>query len=560
MAEYVFTLRNVRKAHGDKVVLDNVTLSFLHGAKIGVVGPNGTGKSTLLKIMADLDQPSNGDAIRDPEATVGMLQQEPPLTEGKTVLENVEEAVGDVKSKLDRFNRISEELGDPDADYDKLLAEMGNLQTDLDHANAWDLDSRLDQAMDALRCPPPDWPVDTLSGGERRRVALCKLLLQQPDLLLLDEPTNHLDAESVQWLEGHLASYPGAVLAVTHDRYFLDNVASWILELDRGKAHPYEGNYSTYLETKKSRLQIEGQKDAKRAKMLERELEWVRSNPKARQAKSKSRLARYEEMAAEADRNRKVDLAEINIPPGPRLGDVVLEAKDLTKSFDERVLMHDLSFSLPRAGIVGVIGPNGVGKTTLFRMIVGEEKPDAGELDVGQTVKVSYVDQSRGGLDPNKNVWEVVSDGLDHIKVASFEMPSRAYIASFGFKGPDQQKRAGVLSGGERNRLNLALTLKMGGNLLLLDEPTNDLDVETLQSLEDALLEFPGCAVVTSHDRWFLDRVATHILAWEGDDDDPAKWFWFEGNFAAYEANKIERLGVEAARPHRVTHRKLTRD
>jgi ATP-binding cassette ChvD family protein len=560
MAEYVFTLRNVRKAHGDKVVLDNVTLSFLHGAKIGVVGPNGTGKSTLLKIMAGLDQPSNGDAIRDPDATVGMLQQEPPLTEGRTVLENVEEAVGEIKAKLDRFNRISEELADPDADYDKLLAEMGDLQSDLDHANAWDLDSRLDQAMDALRCPPPDSIVDNLSGGERRRVALCKLLLQQPDLLLLDEPTNHLDAESVQWLEGHLASYPGAVLAVTHDRYFLDNVASWILELDRGKTHPYEGNYSTYLETKKARLQIEGQKDAKRAKMLERELEWVRSNPKARQAKSKSRLARYEEMAAEADRNRKVDLAEINIPAGPRLGDVVLEAKDLAKGFGDRVLMHDLSFSLPRAGIVGVIGPNGVGKTTLFRMIVGEEKPDSGELNVGQTVKISYVDQSRGGIDPNKNVWEVVSDGLDFIKVANFEMPSRAYIASFGFKGPDQQKKAGVLSGGERNRLNLALTLKMGGNMLLLDEPTNDLDVETLQSLEDALLEFPGCAVITSHDRWFLDRTATHILAWEGDEEDEGKWFWFEGNFAAYEANKVERLGAEAARPHRVTHRKLTRD
>jgi ATP-binding cassette ChvD family protein len=559
MAEYVFTLRNVRKAHGDKVVLDNVTLSFLHGAKIGVVGPNGTGKSTLLKIMAGLEHPNNGDAVRDPEATVGMLQQEPPLTEGRTVLENVEEAVHDIKAKLDRFNVISEELAAPDADYDKLLAEMGELQTDLDHASAWDLDSRLDQAMDALRCPPPDAIVDTLSGGERRRVALCKLLLQQPDLLLLDEPTNHLDAESVQWLEGHLASYPGCVLAVTHDRYFLDNVAQWILELDRGKTHPYEGNYSTYLETKKERLKIEGQKDAKRAKMLERELEWVRSNPRARQAKSKSRLARYEELAAEADRMRKIDTTEINIPAGPRLGDVVLEAHDLAKGFDGRTLMHDLSFTLPRAGIVGVIGPNGVGKTTLFRMIVGEEQPDSGELKVGQTVKISYVDQSRGGIDPDKNVWEVVSDGLDHIKVANFEMPSRAYVASFGFKGPDQQKRAGVLSGGERNRLNLALTLKMGGNLLLLDEPTNDLDVETLQSLEDALLEFPGCAVVTSHDRWFLDRIATHILAWEGDDEDEAKWFWFEGNFAAYEENKVERLGVEAARPHRVTHRRLTR-
>ncbi len=560
MAEYVFTLRNVRKAHGDKVVLDNVTLSFLHGAKIGVVGPNGTGKSSLLKIMAGLDHASNGDAILDPEATVGMLQQEPPLTEGRTVLENVEEAVGEIKAKVDRFNAISEELADPDADYDKLLAEMGELQTDLDHANAWDLDSRLDQAMDALRCPPPEVLVDNLSGGERRRVALCKLLLQQPDLLLLDEPTNHLDAESVQWLEGHLASYPGAVLAVTHDRYFLDNVASWILELDRGKAHPYEGNYSTYLETKKDRLKVEGAKDAKRAKMLERELEWVRSNPKARQAKSKSRLARYEELAAEAERARKMDVSEINIPSGPRLGDVVLEAEDLAKGFGDRVLMHDLSFKLPRAGIVGVIGPNGVGKTTLFRMIVGQEQPDGGELKVGQTVKISYVDQSRGGIDPNKNVWEVVSDGLDFIKVANFEMPSRAYIASFGFKGPDQQKKAGVLSGGERNRLNLALTLKMGGNFLLLDEPTNDLDVETLQSLEDALLEFPGCAVITSHDRWFLDRTATHILAWEGDDEDEGKWFWFEGNFASYEENKVERLGVEAARPHRVTHRKLTRD
>ncbi|OUZ11653.1 energy-dependent translational throttle protein EttA [Aeromicrobium sp. PE09-221] len=560
MAEYILTLRNVRKAHGDKVVLDNVTLSFLHGAKIGVVGPNGMGKSTLLKLMTGLEQPNNGDLVRDPDATVGMLQQEPPLTEGKTVLENVEEAVGEIKGKLDRYNQISEELADPDADYDTLLAEMGDLQTDLDASNAWELDSRLDQAMDALRCPPPDTLVDHLSGGERRRVALCKLLLQQPDLLLLDEPTNHLDAESVQWLEGHLKNYPGAVLAVTHDRYFLDNVAQWIAEVDRGQIHGYEGNYSTYLETKKERLKIEGQKDAKRAKMLEKELEWVRSNAKGRQAKSKARLARYEELAAEAEKARKIDTTDINIPPGPRLGDVVLEAEGLTKGFEGRTLWDGISFSLPRAGIVGIVGPNGVGKTTLFRMITGSEEPDGGSLTVGQTVKISYADQTRANIDPNKNVWEVVSEGLDFIKVANFEMNSRAYVASFGFKGSDQQKKAGVLSGGERNRLNLALTLKQGGNMLLLDEPTNDLDVETLSALEDALLDFPGCAVVTSHDRWFLDRVATHILAWEGTDEEPGNWFWFEGNFASYEANKIERLGAEAARPHRVTHRRLTRD
>ncbi len=560
MAEYIFTLRNVRKAHGDKVVLDNVTLSFLQGAKIGVVGPNGTGKSSLLKIMAGLDRPSNGDAFLDPGGTVGMLQQEPPLSEGRTVLENVQEAVAEIMGKLRRYEAIGEEMGDPDADFDKLMTEMGELQTDLEHADAWTLESRLDQAMDALRCPPPDELVDHLSGGERRRVALCKLLLQQPALLLLDEPTNHLDAESVQWLEQHLANYPGAVLAVTHDRYFLDNVAEWILELDRGRTHPYEGNYTTYLETKKQRLVVEGRKDVKRAKLLERELAWVRSNPKARQAKSQARLNRYEEMAAEAERSRKLDFDEINIPVGPRLGDVVLRATDLHKSFGDRELFDGLTFDLPRAGIVGVIGPNGVGKSTLFRMIIDQETPDNGSLDVGKTVKISYVDQSRGGLDPDKNVWELVSDGLDFIKVANYEVPSRAYVASFGFKGPDQQKRSGVLSGGERNRLNLALTLKMGGNLLLLDEPTNDLDVETLQSLEDALLEFPGCAVVVSHDRWFLDRVTTHILAWEGTDDDPSRWYWFEGNFESYEANKVERLGIDATRPHRVTYRKLTRD
>lgn len=561
MAEFIYTMHNVRKAVGDKVILDNVTLSFFPGAKIGVVGPNGAGKSTMLKLMAGLDKPNNGDANLAKGATVGILLQEPPLTEDKTVRENVEEAVGDIKAKLARFEEVSAEMANPDADFDALMAEMGELQTELDNANAWDIDTRLEQAMDALQCPPGDTPVDVLSGGERRRVALCKLLIEQPDLLLLDEPTNHLDAESVNWLEGHLKSYPGAVLAVTHDRYFLDHVAEWICEVDRGQLHPYEGNYSTYLDTKRKRLQIEGKKDAKRAKILEKELEWVRSSPKARQAKNKARLARYEEMAAEAERNRKIDTAEINIPPGPRLGNVVLEAEHLSKGFGDRILIKDLSFTLPRAGIVGVIGPNGVGKTTLFKTIVGLEKADSGSLKVGETVSFSYVDQNRTGIDPEKNVWEVVSGGLDYIKVANFEEPSRAYVASFGFKGPDQQKPAGVLSGGERNRLNLALTLKQGGNVLLLDEPTNDLDVETLSSLEDALLEFPGCAVVVSHDRWFLDRIATHILAWEGEDEDGIpRWFWFEGNFADYEANKIERLGPEAARPHASKHRRLTRD
>ncbi|MEV0146397.1 MULTISPECIES: energy-dependent translational throttle protein EttA [unclassified Nonomuraea] len=554
MPEYIYTLQRVRKAHGDKVVLDDVTLSFLPGAKIGVLGPNGTGKSTLLRMMAGLEQPSNGDARLMPGFTVGMLQQEPPLNEEKTVLGNVQEGVAETMAMLDRYNAIAEQMA---TDYsDELLDEMGKLQEQLEHRNAWDLDSQLEQAMDALRCPPPDADVTTLSGGERRRVALCKLLLEAPDLLLLDEPTNHLDAESVQWLEQHLEKYAGTVLSVTHDRYFLDNVAGWILELDRGRAYAYEGNYSTYLEAKAQRLKVEGQKDVKRKKRLEDELEWVRSNPKARQTKSKARLQRYEEMAAEADKHRKLDFDEIQIPPGPRLGTTVIRAEDLTKGFEDRLLMEKLSFDLPRNGIVGVIGPNGVGKTTLFRMITGSETPDNGSIVVGDTVKISYADQSRGGIDPNKNVWEVVSDGLDHIKVGNVEMPSRAYIAAFGFKGPDQQKKAGVLSGGERNRLNLALTLKQGGNVLLLDEPTNDLDTETLSSLENALLEFPGCAVITSHDRWFLDRIATHILAWE----EGSNWFWFEGNFADYEKNKIERLGADAARPHRVTYRKLHRD
>jgi ATP-binding cassette ChvD family protein len=554
MAEFIYTMRKARKAHGDKVILDDVTLSFYPGAKIGVVGPNGAGKSTVLKIMAGLDQPSNGDAILSPGYSVGILEQEPHLDESTDVLGNVQQGVASIKAKIDRFNEIAELMA---TDYsDELMEEMGRLQEEIDHANAWDLDSQLEQAMDALRCPPPDADVTVLSGGERRRVALCKLLLSAPDLLLLDEPTNHLDAESVQWLEQHLEKYAGTVVAVTHDRYFLDNVAQWILELDRGRAYPYEGNYSTYLETKQARLKVEGQKDAKLRKRLSDELEWVRSNAKGRQAKSRARLQRYEEMAAEADRMRKLDFEEIQIPPGPRLGSVVVEVDSLTKGFGDRVLIDDLSFSLPRNGIVGVIGPNGVGKTTLFKMLIGEEQPDAGAIKVGETVKISYVDQSRAGLDPKKTLWEVVSDGLDYINVGHVEMPSRAYVSAFGFKGPDQQKPAGVLSGGERNRLNLALTLKMGGNLLLLDEPTNDLDVETLGSLENALLEFPGCAVVTSHDRWFLDRVATHILAYEGD----SRWFWFEGNFDSYEKNKVERLGIEAARPHRATYRKLTRD
>ncbi len=556
MAEFIYTMRKARKAHGDKVILDDVTLAFYPGAKIGVVGPNGAGKSTVLRIMAGLDQPSNGDALLSPGYSVGILEQEPHLNEEKTVLGNVEEGVAEIKGKLDRFNEISEAMADPDADYDTLLAEMGTLQEALDHANAWDLDSQLEQAMDALRCPPPDADVSVLSGGERRRVGLCKLLLSQPDLLLLDEPTNHLDAESVQWLEQHLEKYAGTVVAVTHDRYFLDNVAQWILELDRGRAYPYEGNYSTYLETKQARLKIEGAKDAKRAKRLKDELEWVRSNAKGRQAKSKARLARYEEMAAEAERTRKLDFDEIQIPPGPRLGSVVVDVEKLRKGFEDRILIDGLSFTLPRNGIVGVIGPNGVGKTTLFKMLVNQETPDDGAVKVGETVKISYVDQSRAGLDGKKTLWEVVSDGLDYIKVGNVEMPSRAYVSAFGFKGPDQQKPAGVLSGGERNRLNLALTLKQGGNLLLLDEPTNDLDVETLSSLENALLDFPGCAVVVSHDRWFLDRVATHILAYEGD----SQWFWFEGNFESYEKNKVERLGADAARPHRATYRKLTRD
>ena len=560
MPEFIYVMTRARKAHNEKVILDDVTMSFYPGAKIGMVGPNGAGEVDHPQDHGGLDQPSNGEAWLAPGATVGILLQEPPLNEEKTVLGNVEEGLGEIKQKVDRFNEISAEMAEPDADFDALMAEMGKLQEEIDHADAWDLDSQLEQAMDALRCPPPDADVTVLSGGERRRVALCKLLLSKPDLLLLDEPTNHLDAESVLWLEQHLASYPGAVIAVTHDRYFLDNVAQWIAEVDRGRLYPYEGNYSTYLEKKAERLQVQGKKDAKLQKRLKDELEWVRSNAKARQVKSKARLARYEEMAAEADRTRKLDFEEIQIPPGPRLGSTVIEVKDLKKGFGDRVLIDNLSFTLPRNGIVGVIGPNGVGKTTLFKTIVGFEEPDDGNVKIGETVSISYVDQNRGGIDPNKNIWEVVSEGLDHIKVGHVEIPSRAYVSQFGFKGPDQQKKAGVLSGGERNRLNLALTLKQGGNLLLLDEPTNDLDVETLGSLENALLEFPGCAVVISHDRWFLDRVVTHILAYEGDDEDPSKWYWFEGNFESYEANKVDRLGAEAARPHRVTYRKLTRD
>jgi ATP-binding cassette ChvD family protein len=554
MPEFIYQMHAVRKSYGDKVVLDDVTLAFLPGAKIGVVGPNGTGKSSLLRMMAGVEQPSNGDARLMPGFTVGLLSQEPALDESKTVLGNVEEGVAETKALLDRYNQIAEQMA---TDYsDELLEEMGKLQEQLDHREAWDLDSQLEQAMDALRCPPPDAEVSVLSGGERRRVALCKLLLQQPDLLLLDEPTNHLDAESVQWLEQHLEKYPGTVVAVTHDRYFLDNVAGWILELDRGRAYPYEGNYSTYLETKAARIKVEGQKDAKRRKRLEEELEWVRSSPRARMSKSRARLERYEEMAAEADANRKLDFEEIQIPPGPRLGSLVVEVSDVSKSFGDRTLIEDVSFSLPPNGLVGVIGPNGVGKTTLFKMIVGNEKPDHGSIRIGETVRIAYVDQMRSGIDPDKNVWEAISDGESSIRVGKTEIPSRAYVAAFGFKGPDQQKPAGLLSGGERGRVNLALTLKQGGNLLLLDEPANDLDVETLSSLENALLEFPGCAMITSHDRWFLDRIATHILAWEGG----SNWFWFEGNFEAYEKNKIERLGPEAARPHRVTYRKLGRD
>ncbi|MSS84909.1 energy-dependent translational throttle protein EttA [Actinomycetaceae bacterium WB03_NA08] len=560
MAEYIYSMVKARKAHGDKVILDDVTMAFLPGAKIGMVGPNGAGKSSILRIMAGLDEPSNGEARLSAGYSVGILEQEPKLDEDKTVLENVQLGAGEIMRKLHRYNEISEEMANPDADFDALMEEMGVLQTEIDAAGAWDLDSQLDQAMDALRCPPPDTPVNVLSGGERRRVALCRLLLEAPDLLLLDEPTNHLDAESVLWLEQHLKTYAGAVIAITHDRYFLDHVAEWIAEVDRGRLYAYEGNYTSYLETKEKRLEVQGKKDAKLAKRLKEELDWVRTSPKGRQAKSKARLDRYEEMAVEAEKTRKLDFEEIQIPPGPRLGSVVLEAKNLEKGFGDRSLISGLSFTLPRNGIVGVIGPNGVGKTTLFKTMVGLEPLDGGDLTIGETVKISYVDQNRAGIDPEKPLWEVVSEGLDYIQVGNVEMPSRAYVSAFGFKGADQQKPAGVLSGGERNRLNLALTLKEGGNLLLLDEPTNDLDVETLASLENALQQFPGCAVVVTHDRWFLDRVATHILAWEGTDENPDQWYWFEGNFEAYENNKVERLGAEAARPKRVTHRRLKRD
>ena len=559
MAEFVYQLIRARKAVHDKVILDDVTVGVYPGAKIGVVGPNGAGKSTLLKVMAGLEDVSNGEAMLSPGYTVGILQQEPPLDEDKTVRENIEQAFGDLLAKIERFNQVSAEMADPDADFDALMAEMGQLQDEIDAANGWDLDSQLSQAMDALQCPDPDAPVSILSGGERRRVALCKLLLEAPDLLLLDEPTNHLDAESVLWLEQFLHRYPGAVMAVTHDRYFLDDVAEWICEVDRGQLYPYEGNYSTYLEKKAARLEAQSQQDARRAKKMKAELEWVRSSPKARQAKNRARLERYEQMEAEARASKRVDFTDIHIPVGPRLGAKVLEAEHLCKSFGDRVLIDDLSFSLPRNGIVGVIGPNGVGKSTLFKMIVGLEGPTSGTLEVGETVKLSYVDQMRQGLDAEKTLWEVVSDGNDYIRVGEAEIPSRAYVAAFGFKGGDQQKRAGVLSGGERNRLNLALTLKQGGNLLLLDEPTNDLDVETLESLEEALEEFPGCSVVISHDRWFLDRVATHILAWEGDDENPGRWHWFEGNFESYQADREKRLGADASKPHRL-HRKLTRD
>lgn len=559
MAEFIYQMYQARKAHGDKVILDDVTLSFYPGAKIGVVGPNGMGKSTLLKIMAGIEEVSNGDARLTPGYTVGILQQEPPLDDDKTVIENVRMAFGDILAKVDRFNKIGEEMCDPDADMDALMAEMGRLQDEIDTADGWDIDSKLGVAMDALQLPDSDMPVNVLSGGERRRVALCKLLLEAPDLLLLDEPTNHLDAESVLWLEHFLKNYPGAVLAVTHDRYFLDNVAEWICEVDRGHLYPYKGNYSTYLETKAARIAAQGQRDERLAKRIAAEIEWVRSSPKARQAKNKARLARYEEMEAEARASQKLDYTDIRIPVGPRLGAKVLVAEHLHKEFDGRVLIDDLSFTLPRNGIVGVIGPNGVGKSTLFKCIVGLEELSGGNLEIGETVKISYVDQNRSGIDPDKNLWEVVSDGLDIMQVGESEVPSRAYVASFGFKGSDQQKRAGVLSGGERNRLNLALTLKQGGNLLLLDEPTNDLDVETLSSLESALLEFPGCSVVISHDRMFLDRVATHILAWEGTDENPGNWYWFEGNFEAYQENRVARLGEDAAQPHRI-RRKLTRD